>query len=286
MPRIASLRTGQGEQPAIIDPDRGVALVSHVAPELTGDLMSLLGADTAPILAERARTARSDLFRPLDSVSFAPPYRSPAKIWGIGLNYHAHASDLAEKVPEQPGSFIKASHTIVGPGDDIVLPPADLAERITSEAELGLIIGKYCRNVSPEDALGYLYGVTPVLDQTAEDLVMRNARYLTRSKNFPTFFSFGPVILPIQEVLADFGSLDKIQVRTVRNGQVVHADVVSNMTFSPAELISYHSRIMPLYPGDVISPGTPGAAAISDGDVVRCEIPGIGTLENRVRASS
>ena len=114
---------------------------------------------------------------------------------------------------------------------------------------------------------------------------MRNARYLTRSKNFPTFFSFGPVILPIQEVLAEFGSLGKIEVRTVRNGEVVHADVVSNMTFSPVELISYHSRIMPLYPGDIISPGTSGAAAISDGDVVRCEIPGIGTLVNHVRAS-
>ncbi|HEY1700567.1 MAG TPA: fumarylacetoacetate hydrolase family protein [Trebonia sp.] len=283
--RIASVRTDLGEQPAIVDPDRGVALVSHIAPELTGDLMSLLGAGTAPILAERARTARGDVFRPLDSVSFAPPYRTPAKIWGIGLNYRAHAGDLAEKVPEQPGSFIKASHTIAGPGDDIVLPDPDLAGRITSEAELGLIIGRYARNVAPEDALGYLYGVTPVLDQTAEDLVMANARYLTRSKNFPTFFSFGPVILPIEEVLGSFGSLDKIEVRTVRNGEAVHSDVVANMTFSPAELISYHSRIMPLFPGDIISPGTPGAAVISAGDTVRCEIPGIGTLENRVRVS-
>jgi 2-keto-4-pentenoate hydratase/2-oxohepta-3-ene-1,7-dioic acid hydratase in catechol pathway len=286
--RLASVRTDLGEQPAIVDPERGVALVSHVAPELSGvgsgDVKSLLSADIAPVLAERARTARADVFRSVDATEFAPPYRTPAKIWGIGLNYHAHAGDLAEKVPAQPGSFIKASHTIIGPGDDIVLPEPDLAGRITSEAELGLIIGRYARNVAPEDALGYLYGVTPVLDQTAEDLVMANARYLTRSKNFPTFFSFGPVILPIGEVLAAFGTLDTIEVRTVRGGEVVHADVVANMTFSPAELISYHSRIMPLFPGDIISPGTPGAAAISDGDTVRCEIPGIGTLENRVRA--
>ena len=138
---LASVRTDLGEQPAIVDPQRGVALVSHVAPELSGvrsgDVKSLLSADIAPVLAERARTARADVFRSVDATEFAPPYRTPAKIWGIRLNYHAHAGDLAEKVPAQPGSFITASHTIIGPGDDIVLPEPDLAGRIEGGGQGG-----------------------------------------------------------------------------------------------------------------------------------------------------
>lgn len=282
--RIASVQTEQGGQAAVVDPARGVALASRVAPGLTGDLMELIATGATSLLSEQARSA-GGAFQPAESVTFTAPYRNPAKIWGIGLNYRAHASDMKSALPSEPASFIKANHTIIGPGDDIVLPPPDLAGRVTAEAELGLVIGRYCRNVSEEDALGYLWGVTPVLDQTAEDLVIRNPRFLTRSKNFPTFFSFGPVIVPVREVLETFGSLDGIEVRTVKNGTVAHADAVRSMTFSPARLISFHSRIMPLYPGDIISPGTPGAAPVSDGDVVCCEIPGIGTLRNPVRAS-
>ena len=281
--RIASVVTDSGDRPAVVDPRRGVALVERLAPDHAGDLMSVLDEKMIELLDERCASAVDGLFRPVHDVRFAAPYRAPAKIWGIGLNYRDHAGDLRSPVPDEPASFLKANHTIIGPGDEIVLPPAELTERVTSEAELGIVIGKYCRNVSEADALDYVWGLTPILDQTAEDLILRNPRFLTRSKNFPTFFSFGPVVIPIREVLTAFGSLGEIEVRTVKNGEVASRDVVSNMTFSPAYLVSFHSRMMPLYPGDIISPGTPGATVIADGDVVRCEIPGIGILENPVR---
>lgn len=286
MVRLGSVRTELDDRPAVVDRERGVALVERIAPELGTDLMAMLDPEATKLLEDRIGHAADDVFSPLESTSFTAPYSSPEKIWGIGLNYGAHAGDLQSTVPTEPASFIKASHTIIGAGDDIVLPDPEQTQSVTAEAELGLVIGTYCRNVSEEDALEYVWGVTPVLDQTAEDMVLRNPRFLTRSKNFPTFFSFGPVLIPTREVLEQFGSFDEIEVRTVKNGEVMRSDFVRNMTFSPANLVSFHSRVMPLYPGDIISPGTPGATAIHDGDVVRCDVPGLASLENPVRALS
>ena len=253
----------------LVDSGGGVAFCDGV-----GDAMALLDEDVY-------RTAvASAVFVPGDSVSFTAPYRRPRKIWGIGLNYRDHASDLSESVPGEPASFMKGDHTIVGPGDAIVLPSQ--SERVTAEAELGLVIGQYCRNVSVSEALDYVWGVCPVLDQTAEDILRRNPRFLTRSKNFPTFFSFGPAIVPLGELP---GPIEDIVVSTVRNGEELCSNTVSRMTFGPAELVSFHSKVMPLFPGDIISPGTPGAVVINDGDTVECRIPGIGTLVNPVRRS-
>lgn len=144
---------------------------------------------------------------------------------------------------------------MIGPGEDIPLPVQ--SERTTSEAELGLVIGRPCRNVSEEEALDHLLGVVPVLDQTAEDILARNPRFLTRAKNFPGFFSFGPEIVPLDEVVAHAGGLGAVEVSTVVGDQR-RTSTVSRMRFSPAYLISFHSHVMPLEPGDIISPGTPG----------------------------
>jgi 2-keto-4-pentenoate hydratase/2-oxohepta-3-ene-1,7-dioic acid hydratase in catechol pathway len=213
-------------------------------------------------------------------VHVGPLYRRPRKIWGIGLNYLAHAEDLAADYPDEPASFIKGDHTIIGPGDDIVLPPQ--SGRVTAEAELGLVIGRHCQDVEEDEALSYVAGVVNILDQTAEDILERNPRYLTRSKNFPTFFSFGPHLVTMDEVLERFGALEDIVVATEHNGRLHRENTVSNMAYVPSFLVSFHSKVMPLFPGDIISTGTPGAVVVEDGDVAACRIDGIGTLENPV----
>jgi 2-keto-4-pentenoate hydratase/2-oxohepta-3-ene-1,7-dioic acid hydratase in catechol pathway len=124
----------------------------------------------------------------------------------------------------------------------------------------------------------------PVLDQTAEDILQRNPRFLTRSKNFPGFFSFGPEIVPLADAVAHAGSVEDIEVSTVVNDRERRTNTVSHMRFSPAFLVSFHSHVMPLQPGDIISPGTPGALHVRPGDVVECRIPGVGTLRNDVVA--
>lgn len=212
-----------------------------------------------------------------DQVQFAPLYRHPRKIWGIGLNYQQHAEDLSEIAPtSEPASFMKPDTTIIGFGDPIKIPL--LSERTTGEAELGLIFGKKCRDVPRQEWKSALAGFTLILDMTAEDILMRNPRNLTQAKSFDTFFSFGPIFYTMDEV-DDF--LD-LKVRTLLNGQVVAENKISRITFPLDYLVSYHSRIMTMLPGDIISSGTPGAVKLSHGDRIECQINEFQPLINRV----
>jgi 2-keto-4-pentenoate hydratase/2-oxohepta-3-ene-1,7-dioic acid hydratase in catechol pathway len=122
-------------------------------------------------------------------------------------------------------------------------------------------------------------GFTTVLDMTAEDILRRNPRYLTRAKSFDTFFSFGPHLVTLDDV----GEIGSLEVATVLNGAARRSNVISNMVFSPWFLVSFHSRVMTLLPGDVISTGTPGAVEIRDGDVAKCRITSFEPLSNPVR---
>jgi 2-keto-4-pentenoate hydratase/2-oxohepta-3-ene-1,7-dioic acid hydratase in catechol pathway len=281
---LATIIESDQESAVLVDPNHGVVRVVDLDGGPAGDLMTLLRQGKVDDLEAAARRAPGSAFRRAEDVRFGPPYRHPRLIWGIGLNYVAHAADLAESVPDEPASFIKADHTIIGPNDPIPLPPQ--SERTTSEAELGLVIGRYCRNVEPDEALDHVWGVCPVLDQTAEDILQRNPRFLTRSKNFPGFFSFGPEIVPLKEVVDRVGRIEDVEVSTVVNGTERRTNTVSHMRYSPAYLVSFHSKVMPLYPGDIISPGTPGAIRIRPGDVVECQVPGVGTLRNPVVAAA
>ncbi|QIN79947.1 fumarylacetoacetate hydrolase [Rubrobacter marinus] len=214
---------------------------------------------------------------PPEGVEPGPLYRRPRKIWGIGLNYVEHAGDLSETAPTgEPASFMRPDTTVIGPGDEVVLPPQ--SERVTAEGELAVVIGREARDVSEEEAPRFVAGFATVLDMTAEDILRRNPRYLTRSKSFDTFFSFGPELVTPDEV----ESVEGLEVSTVLNGEVLRANTVLNMTFSPYWLVAFHSRVMTLLPGDIISTGTPGAVVIRDGDVAGCRITGFRPLLNPV----
>jgi 2-keto-4-pentenoate hydratase/2-oxohepta-3-ene-1,7-dioic acid hydratase in catechol pathway len=211
------------------------------------------------------------------TMRYGPLYRHPRKILGIGLNYRDHAADLNAPYPNEPASFMKCDNTIIGPGDAIELPPQ--SERVTAEAEIGVIIGRQCRFVSEEQAPQYIAGYCLIIDMTAEDILQKNPRFLTRSKNFDTFFSFGPELITTDEV----PDVLKVKVGTYNNGRLHRENVVANMAFPPFYLVSFHSHVATLYPGDIISTGTPGAVVIGDGDVAECRIEGLGTLSNPVR---
>jgi 2-keto-4-pentenoate hydratase/2-oxohepta-3-ene-1,7-dioic acid hydratase in catechol pathway len=247
-------------------------LLLLIAGDLRGDLRRWRDELSADELEEI-----SDEAVPLSEISYAPLYRRPRKIWGIGLNYVEHAEDLEEASPtDEPASFMRPDTTIIGPGEEIVLP--DQSERVTAEAELALIIGREAKDVSEEEAPSVVSGFTTVLDMTAEDILRKNPRYLTRSKSFDTFFSFGPELVTPDEI-ADVGALE---VFTVLNGEVQRTNTVSNMMFSPWWLVSFHSQVMTLLPGDIISTGTPGAVVIREGDVAECRITGFEPLSNPV----
>ncbi len=284
--RLGTIKTGGTETAAVVLPE-GALLVTEINAALNAhwptDLFALLadggahnfqswfqGLDGTTIDGLKSRIAPN-------RVEYAPLYRRPRKIWGIGLNYAGHAEDLSEKAPvEEPASFMRPDTTIIGPGDGIRLPAQ--SECVTGEAELAVVIGRKAKNVSVGETPSVVAGFTTVLDMTAEDILRRNPRYLTRSKSFDTFFSFGPELVTLDEA----GDVDGLEVATVLNGEIQRRNTVSNMTFSPWELVAFHSRIMTLLPGDVIATGTPGAVVIRDGDMLECHISGFASLKNPV----
>jgi 2-keto-4-pentenoate hydratase/2-oxohepta-3-ene-1,7-dioic acid hydratase in catechol pathway len=280
--RVRTVQLNDGPAACVALPDGRLARVDRVLAGAPSDLLSLLQAEQLDLLRAAIEEGVGDDALVDPEAPVLAPWTRPRKILGIGLNYGAHAGDLGERVPRtSPASFLKGDHTIVGPGQPIVVPPG--IGKVTAEAELGLVIGRACYEVDVDEALSYVAGVVPVLDQTAEAILLENPRYLTRVKNYPTFFAFGPDLITLDEVLAH-GPLTDLSVATVHNGAVRRKDTVAGMTFSPAELLSFHSQVMPFHPGDILSTGTPGAVAISPGDVVRCVLGDeLASLTNPVR---
>ena len=282
--RLTSLRIDGAEPAALVRPG-GAVLLSQVNHAFgTGwatTVQGLLEAGQVETLRDwvaGADAARLDrLTIPHDDLAYAPLYRRPRKIWGIGLNYVEHAADLSEKAPStEPASFMKPDTAIIGPGDPIRIPPQ--SQRTTAEGELGVIIGRECKDVSEADAPSVVAGFTTIVDMTAEDILEKNPRYLTRSKSFDTFFSFGPELVTVDEV----PDVEALHVSTLHNGSLHRRNVVSNMTFRPWWLVSFHSKVMTLLPGDIISTGTPGAVHIRSGDTAGVAIDGFRDLVNPV----
>ncbi|MFS0726815.1 fumarylacetoacetate hydrolase family protein [Paenibacillus sp. 1P07SE] len=212
-----------------------------------------------------------------EEVVYAPLYRQPRKIWGVGFNYAADEAELAKVDREQePVGFLKPDTSLVGNGDAVLLPPQ--SERVIAEAELAIIIGNKCRDVSEAEAAAHIAGYAAVFDMGADDIHQRNPRYLTRSKSFDTFFSFGPELVTPGEI----DDLTQLGVATIKNGEVVASKRVGVMRYQPAWIVAFHSRVMTLLPGDIIMTGTPGPAVIRAGDRIECRIDGFQPLVNTV----
>lgn len=218
---------------------------------------------------------------PLGKAACAPLYRRPRKIWGIGANYRDKAADMNVVPPDaEPICFLKPDTSLIGPGDAILLPSGE--GRYTAEAELGIVIGRMCKHVGEDEALGIAAGFVATLDMTAQHIHARNPRFLGRSKSFDTFFSIGPELITPDEI----HDLASLRVETALNGRVTHRASVADMIYSVPFIISYFSRMMTLLPGDVIMTGTPGSVEIAGGAVAECRISGFSSLANPVRLES
>ncbi|HEY2574537.1 MAG TPA: fumarylacetoacetate hydrolase family protein [Verrucomicrobiaceae bacterium] len=279
--RVATIEHQGTEQAALVLEDGVLPLATlneQQKSDWPADMLSLLVSGRFYELKDWFTATGGALKATMENPRFRPLYRRPRKIWGIGLNYVAHAADLAEKAPhEEPASFMKPDTSIIGPGDTICIPQQ--SDKTTGEAELGVIFGREGKNVTEANWLDVVAGFTTILDMTAEDILRKNPRYLTRCKSFDTFFSFGPVLVTPDEI----PDVHRLKVATVINGRVHAENVVANMTFSPPQLVAFHSRVMPWLPGDILSTGTPQAAPLKDGDTLECRIDGFPSLRNPVR---
>jgi 2-keto-4-pentenoate hydratase/2-oxohepta-3-ene-1,7-dioic acid hydratase in catechol pathway len=209
---------------------------------------------------------------PLKEVKLLAP-TIPSKIICIGKNFADHAAEIGEEVTDEPLIFFKPSSAIIGHGDAIVIPPQ--SKQVELEAELCLVIGKLAKNVSEDKALEYLWGVTIANDVTARDLQFGDGQW-ARSKAFDTFCPLGPWVetefVPDSQV-----------IESRINGEVRQNVAISEMVHKIPFIISYVSKNMSLLPGDIILTGSPaGISVINTGDIIECEVEGIGILSNPV----
>ena len=246
---------------------------------LPEDLLAFIQAGALDELRQSGPAELAPAALPLDQVRLRLPYPVPPKIWCIGLNYLSHAEDIQASQPQgEPGSFMKPASCLFEPGGQIQLPPTDISSEVDAEGELGVILGRECREVPLDQVPEVIFGYTTTLDMTALDVLRRNPRYLTRAKSFDTFFSFGPVITTADEV----PDVLSVEVITEHNGATFSRDYVRHMAHRPYDLVAFHSRVFTWHPGDVLSTGCPKGARIQPGDRVAAHLEGIGRLEAKV----
>ena len=214
----------------------------------------------------------------LQDVKLLPPV-SPRKIVAIGLNYRSHLGD--KPGPAAPEPFLKSSTTVVGQGDNIVIPKGAIEEgvKIQPEAELALVIGKDCKGATQENALDYVFAYTCGNDVSARDWQANDLQW-ARAKSSDTFGPIGPWMTTDQEPT-------NIQVICRVNGEEKHNQNTSDLLHPVTKIIEYVSSVITLQVGDVIMTGTPGTPGdIHPGDVVEVELSGVGVLTNPVVAES
>lgn len=211
----------------------------------------------------------------LDEVRLLAPVQ-PGKLVCVGLNYRLHAEESGVPVPDEPMLFMCSPEAVIAPGETIVLDSD--TQRIDFEAEIGIVVGQTCRNVSRERAFEYIFGYTCANDVSNRDLQRKDGQF-TRAKSFDTYKPLGPWI----ETELD---PDNVDIKLWQNDTLRQSSNTNDMIFSTAEIFEFVSGIMTLKPGDVIITGTPsGVGPMKDGDRIRVAIEGIGELHNNVTSS-
>jgi len=219
--------------------------------------------------------------REVHPARFLPPV-DPPNIIALGMNYRGHAREIEKPLPAEPQFFLKATSSLIGEGQQIVLPVQASAE-VDYEAELGLIVGREARNVDPGEAHRFILGYLCANDVSARDCQFRRDVQWNRAKSFDTFCPVGRLLITGLDPL-DLG------IRCLLNGAVMQDSRTSDMVFDPFQTLSFLSFQMTLKTGTLILTGTPGGVGftrqppvfLKDGDEVEVWIEGLGSLKNRV----
>ena len=258
------------------------------------DLTDLLGADLGAVLAgadpvavltdaESEAAYEGQALVPMGEVRLLAPLARPGKIVCVGLNYHDHCREQNVEPPAYPTLFAKFASAISHPGDPIVRPRA--TEMLDLEAELAVVIGWRASRVSVARAMDHVFGYTILNDVTARDLQREDRQWL-RAKSWDGFAPLGPAVVTRDEI----GEPADLAIRSRVNGESWQDSTTADMIWDIATLLSFITRSVTLEPGDIVATGTPAGVGhfhqppryLAAGDVMACEIAGIGVLENSI----
>jgi 2-keto-4-pentenoate hydratase/2-oxohepta-3-ene-1,7-dioic acid hydratase in catechol pathway len=268
------LRVGEKgkERPAILDPVHGLRYLSTVVSDIAGE--SLSAASLAYI---RALNLESLPLAP-EGVRIGACVGNVRNFIAVGLNYSDHAAESGMTVPAEPVLFNKAPSCIVGPNDDVLIPPGSL--KTDWEVELAVIIGERASHISEKDALDHVAGYCICNDVSERAYQIEGTGQWMKGKGCPTFGPLGPWLVTRDEV----PNVQNLKLWLDLNGQRVQVGNTATMVFGVAYLISYISRFMILEPGDVITTGTPPGVGfgmkppvyLKAGDTMQLGIEGLG----------
>jgi 2-keto-4-pentenoate hydratase/2-oxohepta-3-ene-1,7-dioic acid hydratase in catechol pathway len=244
------------------------------------------GMAKEPIL-EYLEKAPAEASVPLASAKLTAPILRPNKLICIGLNYRDHAIESGMDIPKVPTVFNKFANSIIGTGDEIVLPKT--SEKPDYEAELAFVIGEGGRHIAAEDWKKHVFGYTIINDVSARDYQMATTQWLM-GKTFDTFCPMGPWIVTAEDI-EDPHELD---IKMTINGEVLQNSNTRELIFRIPDLIAYLSSVMTLESGDIVSTGTPPGVGLAKkpprwlrpGDECVVSISGIGELRNPVVAEA
>lgn len=256
----------------------------------TWHTLSALGIDAAdtPAAIAQAGAIATALARgdsPTTEVGdWLSPIVRPEKMFGIGLNFMDHIRETGAAKPDVPVVFAKFPNALNDPTGDIVVTPS-VSDRIDYEVELAVIIGREVRDAHVDDALDAVFGYCVANDVSARDIQKAEVQF-NRSKSFDSFCPIGPWLTSADEVTDP----QALAIRSEVNGEVRQDSTTAEMIFSVRELIAFLSQRLTLKPGDVILTGTPHGVGfamdppryLAGGDRVRCEVEGLGALDNPV----
>ncbi len=269
------------ERPGLLDAGGRIRDLSHEIGEIKGDALSPAG------LARLSALDPSALPIVEGTPRLGCPVAHVGKFIAVGLNYADHAAEAGMALPSEPVIFSKATSCIVGPNDDVVLPPA--STKGDWEVELGIVIGTLARHVPQERALEHVAGYCLVNDVSEREYQLERGGTWDKGKGFDTFGPIGPWLVTRDEV-PDPQALDLwLDV----NGRRMQTGNTRTMIFDVAHLVSYISRIMTLLPGDVVTTGTPPGVGMGQkpapiylkaGDVMELGITQLGQQRQQVRA--
>jgi acylpyruvate hydrolase len=281
--RLVSFADGGVAQAGVLLGEEVVPLAGLDAPaDSVRGLLERLDAVGLRRLGERA--AKAGERRPLGDLQLLAPVPDPQKIICLGLNYRDHAAESGQEIPGNPMWFAKFANSLIGSGQEILLPAAH-PDYVDYEAELAVVIGRTARHVSAADALEHVAGAMAFNDVSARDLQIQNPLW-TSGKAVDTFAPCGPALVTLDEA----GDLSALGLRTRINGDVVQEGKTSELIFDVPTTIAWLSRTLTLVPGDIIATGTPAGVGASknlflkDGDTVEVEVDGLGVLSNPVGA--
>lgn len=229
------------------------------------------------------KPAPKGLLRPLTSVRLRAPISRPGKITCVGLNYADHAREGGKEPPGAPIFFLKASNTVIGPNEQIILPPN--SEKVDYEAEFAVVLGKLGRRISEQGAYDHVAGYMIMNDVSARDMQFGDNQWF-RGKSCDTFAPTGPWIVTRDEV----PDPHRLKISLTLNGQTMQDSNTSNLIFRVPFLVSYLSQSLTWETGDLISTGTPPGVGVhrdppvllKPGDEVSITVERLGTLTNTV----